>query len=110
MLCLINISNSWSSHNYHIGIYRIVPLSFTGHHLVGFPAAGALFNVPTAAAAPFVKLTLVLCNVPVPVVISPDNPKEVPVSAPNTGVTNVGLVLNTATPVPVSSLKAAASP
>ena len=48
--------------NYQAGIYRVVPLSSIGIHLVGLPAAGAFNNVPAAAAAPSVNDVVVAIN------------------------------------------------
>ena len=41
-------------------------------------------------------------------VTTPDTLRLVPVAAPNTGVTSVGLVANTLAPLPVSSVRAVA--
>jgi len=48
-------------------------------------------------------------NVALVPVSAPDSPNVPPVALPNTGVTKVGEVANTATPVPVSSVKEVAS-
>lgn len=67
-------------------------------------------SVPARVMLLFAAKVLPLARSSVPVVVSMIKPlSEVAVATPKTGVTNVGLVLNTATPVPVSFVIAASS-